>query len=746
MLYKQAFQTRIFGSLMLMFAGTILLSGCALNSGVGSSSGTGTSGDNPTTHTGRFAGLVHGGQQPVTGSTVILWAAGTTGAYGTGATKIASTTTASDGSFTFDNGSGVSPCTTGQYLYLTSTGGNSGGGINNSIALMAAIPQPCSATTGATSVFIDEVTTIAAVTALQQFMSINTAVTPPYTGSGTVPWTVGAPSTNTTGLANAFLQTANLASIATGSTGESFPSNTVSGTLYTTTINPDSQKINGLANILATCINDSTGNLCTGSAGVLTLTTITNGGTTPTNTVPVDTIQSAYNMATLPNPALYSGSRYWNNSTSSVTYLSTLWSNISATAPFQPYYATTPVDTTIGVAWKTQNPSNGAVGTVYAASVAIDGKGNIWTGGGSGTAGNYVNQFNQAGLLLLDVSTANIPSYTLSYFADSTTAATATTTANASYALGYGRPFSLAVDTNNNAWFDAYGATSPGTLTSASLISGLTVQVSQTGTATGYLTGSSAGALAIDGSNNLFMSDIPVSGRYYLSGVPAAASYQSVYEGIGRGTGIYNNVAIDNNNYAWGFSSTTTCTSFAVPRINNALMLTTTGTSTGTVTLPSNCAYDGAGDANGNMWFTDNANLYYANIGSSLTATVNATFTGGAATGLYSPYGMAVDGSGNLWVSNKGVTNTVAGVAKFATNGTTGTVTQLSPAGTGVAGFGSSAGFSINAGAPEGVAIDSSGNIWFETTAGSYLYYLVGVASPVKTPLASMYGSIGTRP
>jgi sugar lactone lactonase YvrE len=745
----RAFQFKLSGPALLLLAGTtVLLNGCALNGGSGSSAKAVLSAAGAHT----IGGIVHGGQNPVTGATVILWAAGTTGTYGTGATNVASTTTDGNGNFSLDNSSGVSPCTTGQYLYLTATGGNSGAGTNNYIAMMAALPTPCSATTGATTVFIDEVTTIAAVTALQQFMSI-ASYTPPYTGTGTVPWTIGAPSTNTTGLANAFLESATLAFTSTGTTGESFPTNTVNSLVYTTTINPDSQRINGLADILAVCINDTSGNNCTGSAGVLTLTTIATGASSPTYSVPVDTIQAAYNMATLPNPSLYSGAKYWKNSTSSTTYLSTLWANINTQAPFQPY-ATLPTDTTIGVQWRTTNPSGGTVGTVYAGSIAVDASGNIWTASEASQTASFVNQYNQAGQLLQDVTTAAIPSYTLTYYADTATAVTASTTANASATLANGSQFSLAIDTNNNAWFGATAGVSPGNLTTNTLVTGITAQITQSGVVTGYLAGSAPGPIAIDGNNNIFLDEVPTSGRWYLGELPASGSYETVYEGIGRNSHNYPGLAVDSNNYVWAFYSVCS-TPFVVARTNSATMISSSGTGTastaGNVTIPSNCLTYGAGDANGNMWATDGTSLLYVNIGSSLTApTVTTSFTGNnttGTTGLYNPYGLAVDGSGNVWVANKGVVNSVAGAAEFSTNGTTGAVTLLSPAGTGVAGFGSASnGFSLDAGTPENVAIDSSGNVWFATVAGSFLYHIVGAASPVKTPLASMYAHIGTRP
>ncbi len=749
----RAFQFKLSGPALLLLAGTVLLNGCALNGGSSSSakavlSSTGSKG---------FSGIVHGGQNPVSGATVILWAAGTTGTYGTGATNVASTTTAPDGTFTLNNSSGVSPCTTGQYLYLSATGGDSGAGNNNSIAMMAALPAPCSATTGSTAVFIDEVTTIAAVTALQQFMSINTAATAPYTGTGIVPWTIGAPSTNVVGLANAFSITPLLGSITTGNTGSSFPANTITpnnsttAQLFTTTVTAEATKVNGLANILAGCINDITGNNCTGSAGVLTLTTIANGATSPTYTVPMDTIQAAYNMATLPNPALYQGAKYWKNSTSTTTYLSTLWANNTPTAPFQTYLASAPSDTTVTMTWKTAGPTSGTTGTVYAASIAIDGNGYIWIGGGSGVTSNFFTQFKPNGLILQDINTVNTPSYTLSFYADTTTAATGSTVANATQGLGYGRPIlSVAVDTNNNAYFSATGATSPGTVATEPV--GVMAQVTQSGTATGFDVGSVNGPIVIDTSNNIFYDAQHGTSRYYLSFLSAASSYTSDYEGIGRGSANYNGIAMDSNGYAWAFGSTCTAptAAYTIQRINPTAMLTTTGTSTTNVTLAANCAYQGAGDANGNMWTSDGTNLDYINIASSLTApTVTVAYTGGVGTGLNTVNGLGVDGNGNVWAVNKGTTTTAGsgGIAEFATNGTTGTVTLLSPTGTSAAplnGFGSTSG--LYQGSPEGVAFDPSGNVWFSTVAGSYLYSIVGVAAPTRTPLASMYAHIGTKP
>jgi len=132
--------------LALFVAATLAaaLSGCA-TSGPSGAGVTAT----PLTQAG-IGGRVHGGNQPIVGAEVVLWAAGTAGTYGTGATQLATTLSTAGGAFTFNNATThASPCTPGQYLYITSSAGNPGAGTNNYAAMMAAIPTPC--TSGATA-------------------------------------------------------------------------------------------------------------------------------------------------------------------------------------------------------------------------------------------------------------------------------------------------------------------------------------------------------------------------------------------------------------------------------------------------------------------------------------------------------------------------------------------------------------------------------------------------------------------
>ena len=126
----------------------------------------------PSEHVGApILGNVHGGQQPIVGTHVYLFAANTTGYGGTGLAatgtnasisllKAASNTTldtsggATNGDYfvtTDSNGSfsitGDYTCTYGQQVYVYALGGNSGSGNNSAVGMLAILgawPRPTS--------------------------------------------------------------------------------------------------------------------------------------------------------------------------------------------------------------------------------------------------------------------------------------------------------------------------------------------------------------------------------------------------------------------------------------------------------------------------------------------------------------------------------------------------------------------------------------------------------------------------
>ena len=150
-----------------------------------------------------ISGKVHGGQQPISGAQVYLYAANTT-AYGGAPTSLLNApgyvTTDPLGNFSFNGAYSLPTCQAAhQLVYIVAVGGNPGGGTNPNAVLMAALGD-CANLSASSFVYLNEVTTVASVYALQQFMSPGT-------------YNVGTSSTNLVGLQNAFLTVSNLSSI-----------------------------------------------------------------------------------------------------------------------------------------------------------------------------------------------------------------------------------------------------------------------------------------------------------------------------------------------------------------------------------------------------------------------------------------------------------------------------------------------------------------------------------------------------
>lgn len=279
----------------------------------------------------QLRGHIHGGQQPVSGASIQLFAAGASG-YGAGAVPLLSSPVFSDANGAFSlSGSRSCPSAASQ-LYVVATGGNPGlaPGTNNPSLAMMAVLGPCKLLAGqpsldpGTFVNIDEITTVASVYALAGFMDPATAQ-------------IGASSTNAVGIANAFATVTNLVDISSGQARAITSAG--NGTV------PQS-KINTLADILAPCINSTgTGPACATLFAAATPT----GGTAPSNT-----LQATFNIAQHP-----------------ANSVAALYAQGSSFAPFQPTLTAAPNDWTLAVTYT-------ASGVYHAADLAIDGSGNIW--------------------------------------------------------------------------------------------------------------------------------------------------------------------------------------------------------------------------------------------------------------------------------------------------------------------------------------------------------------------------------
>jgi hypothetical protein len=133
---------------------------------------------------GNIQGSVHGGQAPVTGAHIYLYATGTT-AYGTNATSLIKSTAPNafedgngnyyvltDGNGNFALG-GDYTCTEGTQMYMVAVGGNPGTAVgvdNSAIVRMAGLAQ-CPAAGNLAYLVINEVTTVAFAYAMGGFGS-----------------------------------------------------------------------------------------------------------------------------------------------------------------------------------------------------------------------------------------------------------------------------------------------------------------------------------------------------------------------------------------------------------------------------------------------------------------------------------------------------------------------------------------------------------------------------------------------
>jgi hypothetical protein len=368
-----------------------LLTGC-----VSSLSGTQSSGAaaKPAVITGR----VHGGQQPVSGSAVYLFAA-TINGYGATSVSLLNTTapgivtdSSGNGYATTDSGGNFSmtgdyTCPSGALVYALAVGGNPGlsaGSTNPNLSMMTAL-GPCSSLTSSTFIAINELTTVASVYALSPFMSGPTAV--------------GTSSSNIAGLTSAFAAVNELVSTSSGALpGPSLPSGAVLPVAA----------MNTIADALAACINSSGGVSGDGtSCGTLFASTI--GFPFSGN---ADTVSATLFIAQ--NPGIN---------------VAATFAVVTSAPPFQPTLPSVPMDWALAIQY---NPT----GLSTPKALAIDASGNVWIANcGSVTC-----------------TTSGVGSVTE---LANTGALLGTTSAG-----GLNIPYALAIDLSGNAWVANYGGNS----------------------------------------------------------------------------------------------------------------------------------------------------------------------------------------------------------------------------------------------------------------------------------------------
>ncbi len=578
-------------------------------------------------------GSVHGGQQPIVGAHVYLFAANTTGYAGPGIAASTGNASASllnsaftgssdsigayvltdlNGNFTI---TGDYACTVNTQVYLYALGGDSGSGANAAAGLLAALGNcPAAGNFLAATPFIsvNEVSTIAAAYAFSGFATDATHVS----SSGS---TLAQAGINT-----AFANAANLAGISTGAALATTPA--TNGAVPQT-------EINTLGNVLASCVN-SAGTLTGPTNPTACYTLFANASSSgSTGTQPTDTATAAINIAHNPGvniPALYGLAQ--------------------ATPPFSPALPNQPADFTIGI------KLTGA-GLDVPVNIAIDGSGNAWVV-------NSVNSISELASSGAAISPSTGGFYGIGGF------------------TGIEEPYDVAIDTAGNVWISNPNSSYVTELNSSA--------VNVTGSPFTTGTGSRPTYLAIDGSNHVWITNAPGAGSPSVVEISSAGTILSGTGYTGGGLSGPYGIALDSSGNAWlGNNTSGTLSEFSSSGTPNASSPYFVGsntfphgiavdgsgriwvpTYTGTIALLSNSGtllsgtgYTGGGqddpyyvaiDGAGNAWFANEANSTVSEF-SGAGAPITSIFGYGSASLRGSnngDQGIAVDASGNVWIAN----------------------------------------------------------------------------------------------
>ena len=663
-----------------------------------------------------LGGMVHGGEQGVTGSTIQLYAVGT-GGYGSNATPLGTpAVTDQYGSWSINRGSYTCPSGTPQ-VYITATGGNPGlaTGTNNTAIKMAAALGSCSALTQNTNIDINEVTTVAAAFALGQFFN--------FTGDS-----FGAANTaqSLTGITNAMSTASRLADYTTGTaiTAQTLTSTNAAITTTITTA-PESAKLYTLANILSSCINT------TGPTSTACMTLF--GNTAPFGaTAPVNTLEAAVYLSL--NPTSNSNATTTaSNSTANITNLYMLQTPVTPFIGVQ----TQPTDWTLGILYTgtptgTQTPQSQTL--LHGANdVAIDSNGNVWLI-------NY-DTANPTTESLTELSPTGVPLQNVF---------NSGATAPASMA-GTG-PRNLAIDTSNNvfvatstlSYIFGYNTTTSTTSYLADSSGAYDVAAYGTDVYLQHSSGTTGTSIGID----VFANGVLAAANRYEFSYNATPVNEGQYLGISTAGTLY--ISPGTGTSITSATGTSSAAAIAGGCTAGAQCLATTYSPTYTaITATLNAPYQPAAGVNGAMWIPNaSATGGVSYIASAGATPVNFENSPASTAAFNTARRVVVDGVGNAFVLNRGssdVSEVTSAGAILSPYPTTGNTTPI--------GFTHGGMSSVT-----GMGIDPSGNIWVSNgvnptasplaTDTNSIFEIVGLAAPTITPIATNVtnNKVGTRP
>jgi hypothetical protein len=538
-------------------------------------------------------------------------------------------------------------------------------------------------------VYMNEVSTVATAYTFQPFT----------VASNNNAWDIGSSGSTQAllGIANAArtaaqlydIQGANLISTATNE-GEghlaNFKTNGTTGTPNTGNGTVPQATIDSLANILAACIDSTplTGGELSTECTTLFNTATDNGQTIASgDTAPTDTATAAINIARYP-----AGN---NSGTVDPTYVSDIFGVASSIVPYAPNLASAPNDWTIAITYT--GTTIGEANTLSPHNIAVDGSGNIF-------------HANFAADTFTELSPLGVP-----------IAITAPTTGTLN------GPTSIALDsTSSNVWLANDGPNQNGTTVARCTVTGANCIATALGsnlTATQDAEIDAAGniwATAADIGNN------SSGGLVEMSSGTTPTVLHTFTNNLSEPTGM--SIAAGTNGLIWlgdtlSTSDISHCTTAGCTEVGNIVGSKTENT---------------AIDSSGNIWAAGDDTVAAIKSGTFTSLSGSPITTG---LGQIND-GLAIDGNNTVWVANNG-SDTV--LVFSATNGGTtevGAVGEVSPD----KGYKSSTDL-----APEGIAVDPSGNIWYDTTNGG-IVELVGAGAPTVTPLSSAVANskLGAKP
>jgi hypothetical protein len=657
----------------------------------------------PQSSGGSLSGNIHGGSQPVAFATVTLYYASQSGigagdpsGGANGAPIVAATTTSADdgrGSFSFSKNSvNDQPSSGNQFscpssdplVYVVARGGNTlnnhDPSVNNTAAAFLAVFGLCSQINSSSFVAMTEATTVASMVAMQQYFN-------PFTGSFGADGIAIAKQA----IVNTVGTISNLVDV---SKGTAITSKTVTGTgSVAVTVAPQTQKINALANIIASCINNA-------SASATPCTTLFSNATPPDPAVTprpyktgpfpqaTDVLQALYYM--LSNPT--------NGST---TNRQNIYNLIPAVGTaFQPTLTAMPSDWTVSVTYSSTATCGSSSGGFInkPQELNIDRYGNVWIANGQDTTGN-----------LSAISSAGSPI--------------------ACASLGGGARGGGVIDTAGYSWY-------------ASRSANKVVRYDPNSQATlEFTTAAPPLAIFADGGNG---SGDTVSNIYFTTDtgtalymIPHGASASVATSPIQISSVVGPNparVMVDMSQAIWVSSGSNFVSRVAPGTSGDANYLNGYSTTQFSTTTDT---YGVAVNSLGVNISSTNTNSSFSHLsGSGTSYSVDSGWpTPVGFSGLSNPLGFAIDGRSNIWAANT-TPNSVTGLASLSE--VSGLGTALFPSGTEAGGLQLDSTY-LSVG--RSIVIDQSGNVWIANegpsgTPGNFLTEIVGGAVPIYQPFS----------